>query len=91
MKSTHDRGEPTEKGKKADPLHRIRRSLRDKLRQTEVMIEQYEETMDYATHCSLQGFFEGIGFALDEIETLMKEEAKPKIKNGKPGTRKRVE
>jgi len=89
MKGTHDQGETAGKGKKADPLHRIRRSLRDKLRQTQVMIEQYEETMDYATHCSLQGFFEGLGFALEEIETLMKEEAQPKTKNSKPGTRKR--
>ena len=91
MKGAQDQGETAGRGEKADPLLRIRRSLRDKLRQTQAMIEQYEETMDYATHCSLRGFFEGLGFALDEIETLIKKDAKPQTKNGKTGTRKRGE
>jgi hypothetical protein len=30
------------------------------------MIDQYDETMDYASHCTLQGFAEGIAFAMEE-------------------------
>ena len=47
--------------------------LEGKLEYTRKLIAEYEETMDYASHCNLLGFAEGIEFALEEIgETLKK-------------------
>jgi len=66
--------------------------LEGKLEYTRRLIAEYEETMDYASHCNLLGFAEGIEFALEEIgETLKKKkgerQGKPKGKSGKKGTR----
>src|ERR1700690_1212675 len=46
--------------------------LRDKLAYTRRLIAEYEETMDYMSHCSLQGFAEGIEFALEEMGEVLK-------------------
>ena len=35
------------------------------------MITAFEEGMDYASHCTLQGFAEGLGYAIDEIKERM--------------------
>jgi hypothetical protein len=67
--------------------------LEGKLEYTRRLIAEYEETMDYASHCNLLGFAEGIEFALEEIgETLKKkkgegQQGKPRSKSGKKGTR----
>ena len=66
--------------------------LEQKLEYTRRLIAEYEETMDYASHCNLLGFAEGIEFALEEIaETLKKKkgerQGKPKGKSGKKGAR----
>jgi hypothetical protein len=43
-------------------------SLEKKLNDTRELIDGYDETMDYATHCALQGFAEGIDFAIEELK-----------------------
>ena len=72
-------------------LARLLERLEGKLEYTRRLIAEYEETMDYASHCNLLGFAEGIEFTLEEIgETLKKKregQAKPKNKGGKRGTR----
>ena len=45
-------------------------SLEKKLSDTRELIEGYDEAMDYATHCTLQGFAEGIDFAVEELKEL---------------------
>lgn len=42
-------------------------SLEKKLSDTRELIDGYDESMDYATHCALQGFAEGIDFAIEEL------------------------
>jgi len=65
--------------------------LEGKLEYTRKLIAEYEETMDYASHCNLLGFAEGIEFALEEIgESLKKktkDQRKPSSKGVKRGTR----
>ena len=65
--------------------------LEGKLEYTRKLIAEYEETMDYASHCNLLGFAEGIEFALEEIgETLKKkskDQRKPSGRGVKRGTR----
>jgi hypothetical protein len=46
--------------------------LEQKLEYTRRLIAEYEETMDYASHCNLLGFAEGIEFALEEIREAVK-------------------
>ncbi|HAR95949.1 MAG TPA: hypothetical protein DCR97_08315 [Deltaproteobacteria bacterium] len=43
-------------------------SLEKKLSDTRELIEGFDEAMDYATHCALQGFAEGIDFAIEELK-----------------------
>ncbi len=65
--------------------------LEGKLEYTRKLIAEYEETMDYASHCNLLGFAEGIEFALEEIgESLKKkskDQRKPSGRAVKRGTR----
>ncbi len=51
-------------------LDELLRLLEGKLETTRKMIDEYDERMDYATHCSLQGFAEGIAYAIEEIREL---------------------
>ncbi|HUJ90243.1 MAG TPA: hypothetical protein VLX12_08615 [Syntrophorhabdales bacterium] len=53
-------------------LARLMERLGEKLEYTRRLIAEYEETMDYASHCNLLGFAEGIEFALEEIEETLK-------------------
>lgn len=48
-------------------------SLERKLNDTRELIEGYDEAMDYATHCTLQGFAEGIDFAIEELKRFKSE------------------
>lgn len=48
------------------PIEELIRALEDKLEAVRKMIDEYDESMDYASHCALQGFAEGLDFALGE-------------------------
>ena len=48
------------------PMEELVRAFEEKLAAIRSMIDQYDEAMDYASHCTLQGFAEGIAFAIDE-------------------------
>ena len=52
-------------------LEELLQLLGDKLETTRKMIDEYEESMDYATHCSLRGFAEGLDYAMEEIRNLL--------------------
>jgi exonuclease VII small subunit len=41
--------------------------LEEKLLTIREAIDAYEEGMDYVTHCTLQGFAEGLMYAIEEI------------------------
>ena len=43
-------------------------SLEKKLSDTRELIDGFDEAMDYVTHCTLQGFAEGIDFAIEELK-----------------------
>jgi hypothetical protein len=69
-------------------LARLKESLGEKLEYARGLIAEYEETMDYASHCNLLGFAEGIEFALEEIGKSMKGKRTPKAKQKKKGKSK---
>ena len=50
-----------------EPLKEILEVFEEKLVTIREMIDVYEEGMDYASHCALQGFAEGLMFAVEEI------------------------
>jgi hypothetical protein len=52
-------------------LDELLRMLEEKLETTHKMIGEFEESMDYATHCTLQGFAEGIDYAIEEIRNRL--------------------
>lgn len=54
-------------------LEAVIASLEKKLSDTRELIEGYDEAMDYATHCTLQGFAEGIDFAIEELKQFRTE------------------
>jgi hypothetical protein len=62
--------------------------LEGKLEYTRKLIAEYEETMDYASHCNLLGFAEGIEFALEEIAEGLKKKSKDQRKPGSRGVKK---
>ncbi len=51
-----------------EPLEELRQALQEKLERTRAMIDEFDEGMDYATHCTLQGFAEGLAFAIEEVQ-----------------------
>jgi hypothetical protein len=50
-----------------DPLEELVQLFEGKLEAVRGMVDAFEEGMDYASHCSLQGFAEGLGYAIEEI------------------------
>jgi hypothetical protein len=81
--------EPKDEEKSMDELKELARLLErlgEKLEYTRRLIAEYEETMDYASHCNLLGFAEGIEFALEEIGETLKGKRKAQ---GKPGSKSR--
>ena len=54
-----------------EPLRELQRVLEEKLETTRNMVDEYDEMMDYATHCTLQGFAEGLAFALEETKSRL--------------------
>jgi hypothetical protein len=52
-------------------LEEVRQALEEKLERTRRMIDEFDEGMDYATHCTLQGFAEGLAFAIEELQERM--------------------
>jgi hypothetical protein len=51
-----------------DSLKELLHLFQEKLADVQAMIAAYEEGMDYASHCALQGFAEGLAFAVDELK-----------------------
>lgn len=58
-------------------LEMVIASLEKKLSDTRELIEGYDEAMDYATHCALEGFAEGIDFAIEELKQFRTEAKQP--------------
>jgi len=54
-----------------EPLRELQQALEEKLEATRKMIDEYDEMIDYATQCTLQGFAEGLAFALEETKSLI--------------------
>ena len=86
-------GPPGTKEKVRDELKEITRlmeRLGEKLEYTRKLIQEYEETMDYASYCNLLGFAEGIEFSLEEIGNSLEKKGragtKPRSKSRKKGS-----
>lgn len=58
------------------PMEELVRTFEEKLAAVRSMIDQYDEAMDYASHCSLQGFAEGIAFAIEEARNRLEGQKK---------------
>lgn len=57
------------------PIEELLQVFEEKLEAIRGMIAEYDESMDYASHCALQGFAEGLSYAVEEArERLNKEE-----------------
>jgi hypothetical protein len=63
-------------------MEELVRTFEEKLVAVRSMIDQYDEAMDYASHCTLQGFAEGIAFAIDEAKNRLKAGSKKGTKTG---------
>ena len=50
------------------PLEELLGVLEEKLDRARRMIDEYDESMDYANYCTLQGFAEGLALAIEEIK-----------------------
>jgi hypothetical protein len=50
-----------------DTIKEIIDVFEDKLAAIREMINTYDETMDYASHCTLQGFAEGLMYVIEEL------------------------
>ncbi len=61
-----------------EPLQELLAAFADKLETIYKTISEFEEGMDYATHCSLQGFAEGLAYAMEEIKNRMDRETAQK-------------
>ena len=59
-----------------EELKKLLEMLEEKLAYTKQLIAEYDETMDYASHCNLLGFAEGIEFVMEEIEEMLTEKSK---------------
>ena len=64
------------------PMEELVRTFEEKLAAVRSLIDQYDEAMDYASHCTLQGFAEGIAFAIDEAKNRLKASKKKGTKTG---------
>lgn len=53
-----------------ESLEKLLASIERKLGYTRELIEEYDQSMDYASHCTLQGFAEGLEFVIDEIKEI---------------------
>ena len=54
-----------------DQLAELLQLLEQKLEAVRHMIDAYEEGMDYATNCTLQGFAEGLLYAMEEVKSRL--------------------
>ena len=57
------------------PMEALLHSFEDKLEAVRRMIDEYDEAMDYASQCTLQGFAEGLAFAIEETKNRLEVEA----------------
>ncbi len=56
-----------------EPIEELLRLFEEKMETITKMIDEFEEGMDYATHCTLQGFSEGLGYAIEELRRKQEE------------------
>ena len=56
------------------PMEELVRTFEERLAAVRTMIDQYDEAMDYASHCQLLGFAEGLAFAIEEARSRLKAE-----------------
>jgi hypothetical protein len=70
-------------------MARLMDRLGEKLEYTRKLIAEYEETMDYASHCNLLGFAEGIEFSLEEIGKSLRKKGKTKTMRGSTSRKKK--
>jgi len=61
-----------------EELKKLLEMLEGKLTYAKRLIAEYDDTMDYASHCNLLGFAEGIEFVMEEIEEMLTEKGKGK-------------
>jgi hypothetical protein len=61
-------------GEKMKPMEALLHAFEDKMKMVHRLIDEYDETMDFASHCSLQGFAEGLGFAIEETRERIERE-----------------
>ncbi len=54
-----------------DQLAELLQLLDEKLQAVRHMVDAYEEGMDYASHCTLQGFAEGLLYAMEEVKSRL--------------------
>jgi hypothetical protein len=54
-----------------EPLRELLQLFEEKLELIRGMVDAYEEGMDYVSHCTLQGFAEGLMFAIEEIRARL--------------------
>ena len=54
-----------------EELKKLLEMLEEKLTYAKRLIAEYDDTMDYASHCNLLGFAEGIEFVMEEIEEML--------------------
>lgn len=57
-------------------MEELLRTFEEKLEAVRDMIDGYDEAMDYASHCALQGFAEGLAFAIEETKERLNGENK---------------
>jgi len=55
-----------------EELQELLDRLREKLQYTRRLTEEYDHAMDFASHCTMQGLAEGIQFAIEEIEEMIR-------------------
>ena len=61
-----------------EELKKLLEMLEGKLTYAKRLIAEYDDTMDYASHCNLLGFAEGIEFVMEGIEEMLTGQGKGK-------------
>jgi hypothetical protein len=58
-------------GERMKSMEELLHAFEGKLEAVRTMIDEYDEAMDYASHCALQGFAEGLAFAIEETRNRL--------------------
>lgn len=54
-----------------EPMEELLHAFEGKLETIRKMIDEFDEAMDYASQCALQGFAEGLSFAIEETRNRL--------------------